>query len=89
MSQNRAAVHAAPSTNWLAWIDVRGTDFSRNAFGSDLNGTQANAIAGLTRKLTRNFLVGVLDMIVLWNRSSSLTVSQKKALRLPGATRTS
>ena len=54
----KAPPPAAPSTNWLAWIDVRGTDFSRNAFGSDLNGTQANAIAG--RKLTPNFLVGVL-----------------------------
>jgi hypothetical protein len=28
---------AAPSRDWLAWIDVRGTDFNRNTFGSDLN----------------------------------------------------
>jgi hypothetical protein len=56
----KAPPPAAPSYNWLAWIDVRGTDFSRNSFGSDLNGTQANAIAGLARKLTPNFLVGVL-----------------------------
>jgi len=56
----KAPPPAAPSYNWLAWIDVRGTDFSRNAFGSDLNGTQTNAIAGLTRKLTPSFLVGVL-----------------------------
>jgi Subtilase family/Bacterial Ig-like domain (group 3)/Autotransporter beta-domain/IPT/TIG domain len=49
---------AAPSRNWLAWIDVRGTDFSRNTFGSDLSGTQVNAIAGLTHKLMPNFLVG-------------------------------
>jgi hypothetical protein len=51
---------AAPSRDWLAWIDVRGADFNRNTFGSDLKGTQVNAIAGLTRKFTPNFLVGVL-----------------------------
>ena len=39
---------------------MRGTDFSRNTFGSDLKGAQVNAIAGLTRKFTPNFLVGVL-----------------------------
>jgi hypothetical protein len=51
---------AAPSRDWLAWIDVRGTNYIRNTSGSDLNGGQVNAIAGLTRKLTPNFLVGVL-----------------------------
>jgi hypothetical protein len=51
---------AAPSPDWLAWIDVRGADFNRNTFGSDLKGGQVNAIAGLTRKLTPDFLVGVL-----------------------------
>ena len=39
---------------------MRGTDFSRNTFGSDLNGAQVNAIAGLTHRFTPNFLVGVL-----------------------------
>jgi Autotransporter beta-domain/Subtilase family len=51
---------AAPSRDWLAWIDVRGADFNRNTFGSDSKGTQVNAIAGLTRKFTPDFLVGVL-----------------------------
>ena len=51
---------ATPSHDWLAWIDVRGGDFNRNTLGSDLKGTQVNAIAGLTRKFTPNFLVGVL-----------------------------
>ena len=50
---------AAPSRDWLAWIDVRGTNFSRNTLGSDLKGAQVNATAGLTRKFTPNFLVGV------------------------------
>ena len=51
---------AVTPRDWLAWIDVRGTDFNRNTFGSDLKGTQVNAIAGLTRRFTPNFLVGVL-----------------------------
>jgi hypothetical protein len=51
---------AAPPRDWLAWIDVRGTDFNRTTFGSDLKGTQVNAIAGVTRRLTPDFLVGVL-----------------------------
>ena len=50
---------AAPPRDWLAWIDVRGTNFSRGTIGSDLMGAQINAIAGLTRKFTPNFLVGV------------------------------
>jgi hypothetical protein len=45
---------------WLAWIDLRGADYSRSSFGSDLKGTQMNAIAGLTRRLTPDFVVGVL-----------------------------
>ncbi len=56
----KAPPPAAPSRAWLAWIDVRGTDFNRNTVGSDLKGVQVNAIAGLTRRLTPNFLVGVL-----------------------------
>lgn len=53
-------VSTVPAHDWLAWIDVRGTDFDRNTFGSDLKGEQINAIAGLTRRLTPDFLVGVL-----------------------------
>src|SRR6516164_2912912 len=51
---------AAPSRDWLAWIDVRGGSFNGNTLGGDLKGTQVNAIAGLTRKFTPDFLVGVL-----------------------------
>jgi subtilisin family serine protease len=50
----------APAREWLAWIDVRGADFSRNTFGSDLKGVQVNGLAGLTHKLNPDFLVGVL-----------------------------
>jgi hypothetical protein len=51
---------AAASRDWLAWVDVRGTYLNRNTVGSDLEGGQENAIAGLTHKITPNFLVGVL-----------------------------
>ena len=57
------ATPARPSSglyNWLAWIDMRGTDFSRTTFGDDLKGMQVNATAGLTRKLSPDFLIGVL-----------------------------
>jgi hypothetical protein len=53
-------VAAAPRQDWLAWIDVRGTDFDRSTFGNDLRGTQVNAITGLTRRLSPDLLVGVL-----------------------------
>jgi hypothetical protein len=63
-SEDSLVTKALPSTAasraWLAWIDVRGTDFNRNTFGSDLNGAQVNVIAGLTHRFTPNFLVGLL-----------------------------
>lgn len=53
---------AAPTTvvprDWLAWVDVRGTEFDRDAT-NDLNGTQVNAVGGVTRRLTPDLLVGV------------------------------
>ena len=58
---------AAPKErDWLAWAEVRGSELDR--WGSStavpgataLYGSQINLLAGLTRKLTPNFLVGVL-----------------------------
>jgi hypothetical protein len=56
----KAPVRVVAPHDWLAWIDVRGADFNQNTFGSDLKGVQVNALAGLTHKLTPDFLVGVL-----------------------------
>jgi hypothetical protein len=56
---NAPAAVVAPRV-WLAWFDVRGTDFERDESGSDLRGTQVNGLAGLTHRVTPNFLVGVL-----------------------------
>jgi len=44
--------------DWLGWIDVRGISFNNNTPGADLSGNQLNVTAGLTRKLTPDFLVG-------------------------------
>jgi hypothetical protein len=45
---------------WLAWVDVRGADFDRTTTGSDLKGVQVNMLAGITHRVTPDFLVGVL-----------------------------
>jgi hypothetical protein len=59
-----------PPRDWLAWIDVRGADFSRTSFGSDMKGTQVNGTAGITRRFTPEFLVGVLGGYEHFNFSS-------------------
>jgi len=74
----KAPPPAAPSRDWLAWIDVRGTDFSRNTFGSDLRGAQVNAIAGLTRRFTPNFLVGVLGGYEMFDYRSDALLGRLK-----------
>ncbi len=55
---------------WLAWIDVQGANFNRNTVGGDLQGTQVNALAGLSFKLMPTFLVGVLGGYEHFNYSS-------------------
>jgi hypothetical protein len=50
---------AAPKV-WQLWADVRGTGWNTDPSAGDIRGGQINAIAGLTRKLTPDFLVGVL-----------------------------
>lgn len=54
-SQARAI---APEREWLPWVDVRGMNVDRRATGSDLKGSQLNVLAGITRKLTPQILVG-------------------------------
>jgi Autotransporter beta-domain len=53
----------APASNsvphdWLAWIDVRGTNLNDNAAGGDLHGNQIDMIAGVTRRLSSSLVVG-------------------------------
>jgi Autotransporter beta-domain/Bacterial Ig-like domain (group 3)/IPT/TIG domain len=59
-SSIKASTAPHPSHDWLVWIDMRGAEFRTTTVGSDLQGTQVNGTAGVTRRLTSDFLVGVL-----------------------------
>jgi hypothetical protein len=56
----KASTAPHPLHDWLVWIDMRGAEFRTTTVGSDLQGTQVNGTAGVTRRLTSDFLVGVL-----------------------------
>jgi Autotransporter beta-domain/Bacterial Ig-like domain (group 3)/IPT/TIG domain len=56
----RKAPPAFQPREWMVWVDVRGADFNRTTVGSDLKGTQVNGTAGVTRRFTPDFLVGVV-----------------------------
>jgi Bacterial Ig-like domain (group 3)/Autotransporter beta-domain len=49
-----------PPREWFAWADVRGTGWNTDPAKADITGGQVNALAGVTHKLTPNFLIGVL-----------------------------
>jgi hypothetical protein len=53
------AISSAAPREWLAWISLRGTDYFRPTFGDDLKGEQVDKLAGLTRRITPDFVVGV------------------------------
>src|SRR5262249_10344212 len=57
---------------WQLWADVRGTGWNTDQSIGDIHGSQVNAIAGLTRKLAPNFLVGVLGGYENFNYDSQL-----------------
>jgi len=48
----------APAPDWLAWVDVRGAQFDRNITGSDLSGSQLDALAGISHRVTADLVVG-------------------------------
>jgi IPT/TIG domain len=49
----------APPAEWLAWVDVRFTDYQQNSVGNDLKDLQGNTMFGLTRRFSSHFLIGV------------------------------
>jgi hypothetical protein len=53
------AVASGAPRDWLAWISLRGTDYFRPTFGDDLKGEQVDMLAGLTRRITPDFVVGL------------------------------
>lgn len=63
---------------WLAWVDFQGTDYDRPTSGDDLKGTQVNVIAGLTYRVTPDFLVGVLGGFEYFDYSSLALTARLK-----------
>lgn len=69
-SPTKAPPRYVERRDWLAWAEVRGTVLDRWGTGTGAGGTvpgasmlygnQVNLVAGLTRRLAPNFLVGVL-----------------------------
>ncbi|MCA0320735.1 MAG: Ig-like domain repeat protein [Proteobacteria bacterium] len=51
------------SRDWLVWMDVRNMSqrpVDNNNLRTDVRGSQVNAIAGITRRVTPSFIVGVM-----------------------------
>jgi hypothetical protein len=69
---NKAPPYVAPIAprQWLAWVDVRGTEFSRQGLTNDLKGIQGNALAGLIHLFTPDFLIGVVGGYEQFNYTS-------------------
>jgi hypothetical protein len=70
----------AQPRDWLAWIDVRATQFDRSpgANANDLTGGQVDAIAGLTHRLRSDLLVGVLGGYEHFDFTSQTLASRLK-----------
>ena len=70
----KAPVYVKPEKIWLPWLEIRGTGFdvdtTRNGIRTDITGTQMNAIAGLTRKLTSDLLLGAFAGYETFNYTS-------------------
>jgi uncharacterized repeat protein (TIGR01451 family) len=67
----KAPPRAAP-TEWLAWADVRGTNWSTSTQTGDIRGGQSNGLLGLTRKLTPDVLVGAFGGYEIFDYTSQL-----------------
>jgi hypothetical protein len=63
---------------WSLWADVRGTGFNSNSGANGMKGQQLNITAGLGRKVTPDWLVGVIAGYETFNYDiASLTGSLK------------
>jgi outer membrane autotransporter protein len=75
-SSSPMATKAPPSISrqpkdWQVWADVRGTGWNTNVSDGDLVGGQVNALLGVTRRLTPDFLIGVLGGYETFDYSSN------------------
>jgi len=68
------APSAAPAPyiprEWLAWAEVRGTGWSTSVQSGDIRGGQVNALVGVTRRVTPDFLLGVFGGYETFDYSS-------------------
>lgn len=68
-----AARKAPPSpSTWMPWVDVRGTGWDTEAQAGDIDGTQVNALAGLTWRPASDFIIGAFVGYENFNYSSEL-----------------
>lgn len=44
--------------DWLAWVDVRGTNLNSDNVGGDLRGGQTDLVAGVTQRMASNLVMG-------------------------------
>jgi outer membrane autotransporter protein len=63
---------------WLAWAEVRGTDWNTSLQTGDIKGGQTNALIGLTRKLSPDFLVGAFGGYERFDYTSQLLSGRLK-----------
>lgn len=57
--------------DWRVWADVRGTGWNTDVSAGDIVGGQVNALLGVTRRLTPDFLIGVLGGYETFDYSSN------------------
>jgi hypothetical protein len=63
---------------WLPWAEVRGTGWNTNLQTGDIRGGQTNALVGLTRKLSPDFLVGAFGGYERFDYTSQLLSGRLK-----------
>jgi hypothetical protein len=63
---------------WTAWLDLRGVLWNRDTFGSDIKGDQFNALAGVSARLTPDFLIGVLGGYETFDFTSQVLAGRLK-----------
>ena len=56
---------------WFAWGEVRGTGWNTGVQAGDIRGGQTNALLGVTRKVTPDFLLGMFGGYEAFNYTSN------------------
>jgi hypothetical protein len=67
-----------PPREWLAWADVRGTGWSTDTSKSDIRGGQVNALLGITRNVTPDFILGAFGGYENFSYTSELLSGRLK-----------